>query len=60
MSKLNSENILPKNKNINKKIIVNKNKALNNNQKNSLQNSKIKDSNDLKSLMNPKFYKDKK
>ena len=60
MSKLNSENILPKNKNINQKIIVNKNKALNNNQKNSLQNSKIKDSNDLKSLMNPKFYKDKK
>ena len=60
MSKLNLENIFPKNKNINKKIIVNKNKAMNNNQKNSLLNSRIKDSNDLKSLMNPKFYKDKK
>ena len=60
MNKLSSENSQSKIKTINKKIIVNKNKVMNNNKKISLQNFKIKESNDLKSLINPKVYKTKK
>ena len=60
MNKLSSENSQSKIKTINKKIIVNKNKVMNSNKKISLQNFNTKESNDLKSLINPKFYKTKK
>ena len=60
MNKLNLENFTPKNKNINNKIIVNKNIAMNNSHKKFQQNLKFKSSNDLKSLLKQKFIKEKK
>ena len=62
MNKLNLEFLnSPKQANLNNKLILSKKRIINNNKniiKNIIKNSKINESNDLKSLINPKFYKD--
>ena len=60
MNKLNLADFSPKHKNINNKIVVNKNFLMNNSHKKIQQNLKFKSSNDLKSLLKQKFNKEKK
>ena len=57
MNKLNLEDLSPKHKNINNKIVVNKNFLMNNPHKKFQQNLKFKSSNDLKSLLKQKLNK---
>ena len=58
-NKLNIKSFPPKHKNINNKIVVNKNKAMNNNKKMN-NHLKFKQSNDLRTLINYNFKKKQK